>query len=128
MGESTSERQSASFASSEPSLRQQLPESLQKAGSIRQQFETANNNIPANNTLQLDQNDREQGDNDAGSRMVKRQKPFPELKPNDDLSVKRTSFNQEWIQELRAEKVKQFEVQRQIAPQKKQRSEPSFER
>jgi len=123
-----SERQSISFAMSEPSLREQAPSCLRWAGPLREQFVAANDreeNPPANI---LNDGDRSKDEERGGSKMVKRQKPFPELKPSYAHYLKRTSFNQEWIREQRAEKIGQFELQRQIAPQQKRLSGPSMER
>lgn len=109
-----SERESISYSMREPSLREQAPSCLQRAGPLRGKFIAAN--------------DRTRDEKRQGSQMVKRDKPFPELRPNYAHYLKRTSFNQEWIREQRAENIQQFETQRQIAPQQKQRSEPLLAR
>jgi hypothetical protein len=123
-----SERQSISFAMSEPSLRQQAPPSLQRAGSVRGHFIAANDRVKKPTEHDFNDGDRNRDDGRNGSQMVKRQKPFPELKPSYAHYLKRTSFNQEWIREQRAEKVRLFETQRQISPQQNRLSEPSLER
>ena len=123
-----SERQSICFAMSEPSLREQAPSCLRRAGPLREQFVAANDRQEKPPANILNDGDRSKDEERGGSQMVKRQKPFPELKPSYAHYLKRTSFNQEWIREQRAEKIHQFELQRQIAPQQKRLSEPGLER
>jgi hypothetical protein len=99
---------------SEPSLRQQAPSSLHRAGHIRETFHQANDGT--SNEAKRD------------SEMVKRDKPFPELKPNYSRGLKRSSFNREWLREQRAAKMADFANQRQAAPHQKSRSEPVIAR
>ena len=128
MGANDRNQESISFSMSEPSLREQAPASLRRAGPLREKFIAANDREvkPPVNTW----NDgRQYSDEERhGSEMVKRQRPYPELKPSFADYSKRTSFNQEWMREQRAAQIHQFESQRQIAPQQDRLSEPSFER
>lgn len=121
-------QESISFAMSEPSLREQAPSCLQRAGPLRKKFIAANDREEKPSEIILNDGDRSRDEERSGSQMVKRQKPYPELKPSYAHYLKRTSFNQEWIREQRAEKIRQYETQRQIAPQQKQRSVPYLER
>lgn len=123
-----SERQSISFSMSEPSLREQAPSCLRRAGPLREKFIAANDLEEKHQENILSDGDRNRDEGRQGSQMVKRQKPFPELKPSYAHYLKRTSFNQEWIREQRAEKIQKFETQRQISPQQNRRSEPVLER
>lgn len=102
--------QGITYAMTEPSLRQQAPPSLHRAGHIRETFHQAN-----------DGTSKEAA---RDSEMVKRDKPFPELKPNYARGLKRTSFDQNWLREQRAAKMADFANQRQAAPHQKSRSAP----
>jgi hypothetical protein len=110
------DRDAKSFAMSEPSLRDKAPPSLKRAGSIRGNFATAN------------EVSRSREDAPKGSNMVKRQKPFPELKPNYADYLKRNSFNQEWLQQQRVAKLEEYQRQSQSSGFQRSRSEPSLER
>lgn len=109
-----------SFSMSEPSLREQAPLSLRRAGPLKNSFVAANDRgaETANKTRE----------DSRGSEMVKRSKPFPELKPKFAHQVKKSCFDQDWIREQRVEKMHQFERQREIAIPQKRLSERSLER
>lgn len=128
MAELDKERRNVSFAMSDALLREQAPPSLLRAGPLREEFVAANDHAELWRKKTIDDELPTKGDERSGSQMVKRQKPFPELKPSYADCVKRNTFNQDWIREQRAEKIHQFKTQRQIAPQQKRCSEPSFER
>lgn len=110
-----------SFSMSEPSLREQAPLSLRRAGPLKDSFAAANDRSAeaANNKM------REES---RGSEMVKRSKPFPELKPKFAHQVKKSWFDQDWIREQRAEQMHRFERQRESAMPQKRLSERSLER
>jgi len=110
------DRDTKSFAMSEPSLRDKAPPSLKRAGSIRENFTIANEARRAQEGVQ------------RGSSMVKRQKPFPELKPNYADYLKRNSFNQEWLQQQRVAKLEELQRQSQFSESQRPHSGPSLER
>lgn len=116
-----------SYAMSEPSLREKAPSCLQRAGPLRSQFSIANDREakqPETGSHEVRTSEEPQ----RGSQMVKRHKPFLELKPSYANQVKRSLFNQDWIRLQRAEKNHQFRTQRQVAPQQRRLSEPVLER
>lgn len=123
-----SERGSISFSMSEPSLREQAPPSLRRAGPLREKFIAANDREEKPPEHIVNDGGRDRDEERQGLEMVKRQKPFPELKPSYAHHLQRASFNQEWIREQRAARIHQYEAQRKIVQPQKQRSEPLLER
>ncbi len=123
-----SENSRISFSMREPSLRDCAPPSLQRAGSIRSQFETRKlgNTLSQENHPGSDFCRRE--DSGSGSQMIKSQKPFPELKPRNSYELKKVFFDQAWLREQRQAQLDHFSVQRQSAPQQNRQSEPVWER
>lgn len=116
-----------SYSMQEPSLRAMAPPSLQRAGHLRPQFVAVNGKREFSlNTLQRESLNRAAGE--TGSRMVKREKPFPELKPKKANEIKAAFFNQAWMQEQRRAMLARFEDQAHAAPRQKRRSEPVLER
>lgn len=108
-----------SYSMQEPSLRAMAPPSLQRAGPIQSQF---------SQYAALRQETLTRNANDTGSEMVKREKPFPELKPENANEIKATFFNQAWMQEQRRAMLANFEVQRQNLPPENRRLERVLER
>lgn len=125
------ERTSAyvSYSMQEPSLREQAPACLRRAGPLSRDFEIANSNQQRTSEHPVLKEDAwQRDDSDGGSKMVKRHKPFPELKPKNDYDVRKSSFDRAWIQEQRDAQMAFFSDQREGAAQQNRRSEPVFER
>lgn len=125
------ERTSAyvSYSMQEPSLREQAPACLRRAEPLSRDFEIANSNqqrTSENPVLKEDAWQRD--DSDGGSKMVKRQKPFPERKPENYYEVKKSFFDRAWIQEQRDAQMAYLSNQRESAAQQTRLSEPVFER
>lgn len=108
-----------SYSMQEPSLRAMAPPSLFRAGSIQSQFSR-------NAEQQRDTAERNAGD--TGSEMVKREKPFPELKPENANEVKAAFFNQAWIQEQRRATLARFQDQSHAMPRQERQRERVMER
>lgn len=118
------------YAMHEPSLREQAPDCLRRARPLWHEFEKVNDKqqgLHNNKVFTEDAYQRNQGE-DGGSKMVKRQKPFPEMKPENYYDVKKSSFNKAWIQEQRDAQMAYLSNQRESMEQRNQRSEPVFER
>ena len=101
-----------SFASLDPALRKEAPESLLRVKSIRDSFEDVRDPYIKRQRDAMRKTEakrREEGT--KGSKMVKLHKPFPELKPKHDLSQIRATFNNAWLKEQRKEKLAQFRQQ-----------------
>lgn len=102
-------RVGVSHSSREPSLRGGMPESLRKAGPVRRPFNHARDPW-LRKQLEAEKKTEAQrrGDGD-GSKMVKLHKPFPELKPKNNLTQIRETFNKSWMQETHAARMVQFD-------------------
>ena len=125
------ERTSAyvSYSMQEPSLRDQAPACLRRAGPLSRDFEIANSNQQQSSENPVLKEDAwKRDDSDGGSKMVKRQKPFPEMKPENYYEVKKSFFDRAWIQEQRDAQMAYLSNQRESAVQQTWRSEPVFER
>ena len=117
-----------SYAMQEPSLRAMAPSSLYKAGPLRPHF------LAANDMHEYVQNVGQQyekqggAENESGSEMVKRDKPFPELKPKNANEIKSEFFNRAWMQEQRRAMMARFEEQSHTEPIQNRRLQPILER
>lgn len=108
-----------SYSMQEPSLRAMAPPSLQRAGPIQPQF--SQHAAQRQETLTRNAND-------TGSEMVKREKPFPELKPKNAHEIKAAFFNQAWIQEQRRATLARFQDQAHTMPRQERQLERFMER
>ena len=80
--------------------REGLPDSLRNAESPRQEFNDARDPFARAQRLDMQRTEKERREQGDGSKMIKMDKPFPELKPANSNVQKRKSFNNE----LKAEK------------------------
>lgn len=111
-----------SFSMQEPSLRDQAPPSLQRAGSINQSFRE---NAQASMSIKTQNRARKI---ESGSGMVKQDRPFPELKPKNSQDIKKIAFDQAWIREQRAAQLDSFATERQNQFHENHYSQPVLER
>ena len=116
---------SANYRSSDPSDRQHavtsaaklienLPDSLERAGSITTPFDRARDPYIR---AQLDDlaktESQRRAETGRVSQMVKRHRPFPELRPRHETAPLRQAFNSAWLQEQRAAILARFADERQ---------------
>lgn len=110
-----SKRTGISYAARKQGLREQMPESLRRAGSTRRPFDDARDpwlRKQREAERKTETQRRETGD---GSEMIKLHKPFPELRPKHERAPIRESFNRAWLREENAARMKQYDTQaRQI--------------
>lgn len=95
----------ASFAGRHPELSQGTPGDLR----IRRSFEEARDPLVKAQWEALEKSEAQRReDSGDGSSMVKKDHPFPELRPDDHYLQKRSSFNEAWLREARAARMKQY--------------------
>lgn len=76
-----------------------LPDSLQGARELREEFEIARDpSLGDSHAIAGKSNTERRGEQDAGSEMIRRDKPFPELRPKSGIAQQSIchSFNNRW--------------------------------
>lgn len=76
--------------------RASLPDSLQRAESPRAEFDHARDPYISAQLGDLNKTEAERRARGQGSEMVKRDKPFPELTPDNDNAPRRAAFSERW--------------------------------
>jgi len=114
-------RGSSSFANSDPSLRQAMPDSLKNLQPVRSAFDPVRDPSIALQLKDMNKTESQRREEGSGSMMVKNHKNFPELKPGYATVVKRQAFNQAWFREQRAALHRQFEQERSYSREPSER-------
>ncbi len=117
-----------SYAMQEPSLRAMAPPSLHRTGPLRSHFVAANDIHESVQDAGQQHEKLGSTENESGSEMVKRDKPFPELKPKNANEIKAEFFNRAWMQEQRRAMMARFEEQSHTEPIQNRRLQPLLER
>ena len=120
-----------SFANSDPSLRQAMPDSLKNLQPVRSAFDPVRDPFIARQLEDKDKTESQRREEGSGSTMVRNHNSFPELKPRYANVIKRQAFSQAWFKEQRAAVFRQFEQDRSYSPEPTGRVrsrglEPSF--
>lgn len=129
MAESECTNHYKSYSMQEPILRNRTPARLLRVGPLSDDFNSVNGQLKSNHVNPSSMKDVWKHEEPvSGSNMVKRQKPYPELKPNYAQIVKKALFEQDWVKEHRKEIMRKLEEDRQLIEQKKLSPEPIWER
>ncbi|NQZ10815.1 MAG: hypothetical protein HRT35_26990 [Algicola sp.] len=107
------------YSSREPDLRGDVPPSLQKVESPQIPYEDASQPFLKIQRDAIALSEAQHSDEGDGSTMVKRHKPFPELRPKHERSQIRKSFNQDYLREHRSAQLKALRAQEQYATEAK---------
>lgn len=103
-----------SYAWQNPALRKDAPVSLRELRALRVPFDHARDPYISAQLKAMEKTEaqrREEGG--RGSMMVKRHRPFPELRPRNEDRPIRAAFNQAWFREQRAAKLAHYRAQAQ---------------
>ena len=109
--------QTTSFAGKHPELANDNPESFRQAPPLHRDFDLARDPYIAKQIRAMEQTEAQRrGDSEHtgdGSQMVKRDKPFPELRPDFEQAPMRETFNRAWLREQREARMMELERQRE---------------
>ncbi len=104
-----------SFSGKHPDFANDMPDSFRNAPSQRREFDYARDPYIAKQleAMKLTEAQR-RGDSErsGGSKMVKRDKPHPELRPAHEQGPIRETFNRAWLREQREARLNELERQR----------------
>jgi hypothetical protein len=93
------------------------PESFRQAPALHREFDLARDPYIANQIRAMEQTEAQRrGDSErsgGGSQMVKRDKPFPELRPEFVQAPIRETFNRAWLREQRDARLADLNRQRE---------------
>jgi len=105
-----------SFSGKHPRLGNDTPASFQTAPSSRREFDQVRDPYYARQLKAMELTEAQRrGDAERtgrGSGMVKRDKPFPELRPKSEQAPIRETFNRAWLCEQREARLVDLEQQR----------------
>jgi hypothetical protein len=108
---------STSFAGKHPELANDNPESFRQAPPLHREFDLARDPYIAKQIRAMEQTEAQRrGDSErsgGGSQMVKRDKPFPELRPEFEQAPIRETFNRAWLREQREARLADLNRQRE---------------
>ncbi|SHL59294.1 hypothetical protein SAMN05216428_10411 [Nitrosospira sp. Nsp11] len=106
-----------SFAGKHPELANDNPESFRQAPPLHREFDLARDPYIAKQIRAMEQTEAQRrGDSErsgGGSQMVKRDKPFPELRPECVQAPIRETFNRAWLREQRDARLADLNRQRE---------------
>lgn len=114
--------QTTSFAGKHPELANDNPESFRQAPPLHREFDLARDPYIAKQIRAMEQTETqrrgesEHGESErsgGGSQMVKRDKPFPELRPEFEQAPIRETFNRAWLREQREARLADLNRQRE---------------
>jgi hypothetical protein len=113
----SSSAQTTSFAGKHPELVGDMPSSFQNAPPLHREFDLARDPYIAKQIRAMEQTEAQRrGDTErsgGGSQMVKRDKPFPELRPEFEQTPIRETFNRAWLREQREARLMELNRQRE---------------
>lgn len=93
-----------------------MPASFQHAPPLHREFDLARDPYIAKQIRAMEQTEAqrrgESGHSGDGSQMVKRDKPFPELRPEFEQTPIRETFNRAWLREQRDARLAELNQQR----------------
>ena len=122
------ERAGSAFTALKAEARYRLPDRLERAGSITNSFDQARDPYIR---AQLDDlaktESQRRAENGRIPQMVKRHRPFPELRPRHETAPLRQAFNNAWLQEQRAAILARFDDEQQ-AQQTRSQDERGLDR
>jgi hypothetical protein len=108
---------STSFAGKHPELANDNPESFRQAPPLHREFDLARDPYIAKQIRAMEQTEAQRrGESErsgGGSQMVKRDKPFPELRPEFEQAPIRETFNRAWLREQREARLMELNRQRE---------------
>ncbi|MGH8764015.1 MAG: hypothetical protein ACREUR_12445 [Nitrosospira sp.] len=106
-----------SFAGKHPELANDNPESFRQAPPLHREFDLARDPYIGKQIRAMEQTEAQRrGDSErsgGGSQMVKRDKPFPELRPEFEQAPIRETFNRAWLREQREARLADLNRQRE---------------
>jgi hypothetical protein len=106
-----------SFAGKHPELANDNPESFRQASPLHREFDLARDPYIAKQIRAMEQTEAQRrGESErsgGGSQMVKRDKPFPELRPEFEQTPIRETFNRAWLREQREARLADLNRQRE---------------
>jgi hypothetical protein len=109
--------QTTSFAGKHPELANDNPESFRQAPPLHREFDLARDPYIAKQIRAMEQTEAQRrGESErsgGGSQMVKRDKPFPELRPEFEQAPIRETFNRAWLREQREARLADLTRQRE---------------
>ena len=112
-----SSAQTTSFAGKHPELANDNPESFRQAPPLHREFDLTRDPYIAKQIRAMEQTEAQRrGDSErsgGGSQMVKRDKPFPELRPEFEQTPIRETFNRAWLREQREARLADLNRQRE---------------
>ncbi|SCX83191.1 hypothetical protein SAMN05216420_10137 [Nitrosospira sp. Nl5] len=115
--DNSSAAQTTSFAGKHPELANDNPESFRQAPPLHRAFDLARDPYIAKQIMAMEQTEAQRrGDTErsgGGSQMVKRDKPFPELRPEFVQAPIRETFNRAWLREQRDARLADLNRQRE---------------
>ena len=107
-----------SFAGKDPELAGDSPATFRQVPSHRQAFDHARDPYTSMQLKDMGKTETQRrGDSERaghGSEMVKKSKPFPELRPANENAPIRESFNRAWLREQREARLAELERQREV--------------
>ncbi|SFU39580.1 hypothetical protein [Nitrosospira multiformis] len=107
----------ASFAGKHPELANDNPESFRQAPPHHREFDLARDPYIARQIRAMEQTEAQRrGESErsgGGSQMVKRDKPFPQLRPEFEQAPIRETFNRAWLREQREARLADLSRQRE---------------
>jgi hypothetical protein len=116
----SSSAQTTSFAGKHPELANDNPESFRQAPPLHREFDLARDPFIAKQIRAMEQIEAQRrGESErsgGGSQMVKRDKPFPELRPKFEPAPIRDTFNRAWLREQREARLADLNRQREHRP------------
>jgi hypothetical protein len=113
----SSAAQTTSFAGKHLELANDNPESFRQAPPLHRDFGLARDPYIAKQIRAMEQTEAQRrGESErtgSGSQMVKRDKPFPELRPEFERTPIRETFNRAWLREQRDARLADLNRQRE---------------
>lgn len=106
-----------SFSGKHPDFANDVPDSFRKAPAHRREFDLVRDPYIAKQIRAMELTEAERrGDSErsGGSEMVKRDKPFPQLRPEHEQAPIRETFNRAWLREQREARLADLERQRAV--------------
>ena len=114
-----------SYAWRDPALRTDAALSLQRQRVLREAFDHARDPLISAQRKAMEQTESQRrGESERGSSMVRKDRPYPELRPKHDLGPKRAVFDRAWLREHRATRLEQYRAQAQQEGRNETRSAP----
>ena len=108
----------------DPRLRMQTPQSLRSAKGVSRTFDHARDPLISkqiNDINKAEKQRREEGERGKGSEMIKLHRPFPDLRPKNDNTQIKITFNQDWLREQRKAQLSNFrKAEKNISHEKTQ--------